>query len=210
MSRRITQIILVAGALVLVYFLLVNIKVLPSFRNIFRPSVVLIDDTPVLIREIKSISELVTVTAYDEVVVSAVKPSPTGSVKQLIQLLQPAPVVASDRLVLVVKGQVMAGCDLSQLSENAIFLQDDSVSIQLPASRILEIIVNPSGTETFIEDGEWSQVEVNAVKLRAKELLQRRAMDKVILAKADAQALRVMHGFLSAAGFRRIRVTIAR
>ena len=137
---------------------------------------------------------------------SQVRPVPSGSPKKILDYISPVPLVQAERLVLVVKGKVIAGTDLSRLESNAVFISDDSVSVTIPAARIQDIIVNPSGTDIFIEDGNWSQAETNKLVSQASEKLRQRATEKGILEKADEQALKVLRNFLELQGFQKIRV----
>lgn len=179
---------------------------LPSPRDLFREAPVVIDNTPILIKEIRQVSQLVTLTAMDEVVVSQVKAAPTSSPRQLLHLVSPVIPISVDRLVLVVKGTVLVGTDLSALTDQQVFVSGDSVSLQVPSAKILQVTVNPSGTETFIEEGDWTPDEVNALKSKAADQLSLRAREKGLLKRADAQALLVLQNFLKAMGFKKIRV----
>lgn len=206
MIRSMRYIIVVLAILAGGYFLASSLNLLPSFRKIFTAAPVVIDETPILIKEIRQISEMVSITSFDEVVVSSHKPVAAGSARQLIDLLSPAPLHTLDRMVLVIKGKVMVGTDLSQLGSQQVYIQGDSVSMQVPAARILDIIVNPSDTETFIEEGEWNASEVNALKVKAREKLEARAKEKGLLRKADEQSLLVISNFLRMLGYKKIRV----
>lgn len=179
---------------------------LPSPGRLFRPSPVLIDETPVLITEIKQLANLVTIEASDEVAVGLVRPARGASAKKILEWISPAPIVTTDRLVLVVKGKLYAGTDLSAVDSSRIFIAGDSVSLQLPAAKILDIIVNPSDAEVFIEDGNWSQEETNQLVVSAREKLRQRATERGILNRADEQALMVLHEFLRLQGFNKIRI----
>ncbi|MBZ5855570.1 DUF4230 domain-containing protein [Flavihumibacter profundi] len=189
-----------------IYVLVVKAGWLPSPSMIFKPAPVLIDQTPILINEIRQVSQLVSITAFDEVVVSTVKPAPVGSARQLLHLVTPTAGLALDHLVLVVKGTVQVGTDLGGLSDQQVFASGDSVSLTLPAAKILQVTANPSGTETFIEEGIWLPAEVNTLKLKAIEQLKARAIEKGLLHKADVQSLQVMQHFLKALGYTRVRV----
>ena len=178
------------------YFIGIRLGKIPSLKDLFSEAPVLIEDTPLLIKEVREISQLISISALDEVVVSQVKPAPATSVKQLIRMSSPIPQIATERLVLIVKGTVLAWTDLDKLQDKNIYIEGDSISLTLPPARILNIIVNPSGTETFLEEGEWKQEEVNALKLKAVEAMRRRATEKQVLQKADSNSLQVMHNFL--------------
>lgn len=198
----IASVLIMAG----LYIFAVKFDWLPSPAKLFKPSPVLIDDTPLLITRINQLSQLVTLTSFDEVVVSTIKPSPVGSAKQLLNLVTAGQSPSIDRLVLVVKGSVQIGTDLKQMTLHHFFVKGDSISLTLPPARILEVIANPSGTETFIEEGSWSPQEVQILKQKAVAELSARAIEKGLLHKADQQSLKVMQQFLQALGFTKIRV----
>jgi hypothetical protein len=204
--RGIVKIVAALVIVVLLYSLLVKLNWLPSVSSWFKASPVLIEETPLLITEIKQIATLLTIESSDEVVVSQVRPVPAGSPKKILDYISPVPLVQAERLVLVVKGKVIASTDLSRLESNAVFIRDDSVSVTIPAARIQDIIVNPSGTDIFIEEGNWSQAETNKLVSHASEKLRQRATEKGILVKADEQALKVLRNFLALQGFQKIRV----
>jgi hypothetical protein len=199
---------IVAGLLIIVllYSLLVKLNGLPSVSSWFKPGPVLIEETPLLITEIKQIATLMTIESSDEVVVSQVRPVPPGSPKKILDWISPLPLAQAERLVLVVKGKVIAGTDLNRMEANAVFIREDSVSVTIPSATIQDIIVNPSGTDVFIEEGNWSQAETNRLVSQASEKLRQRATEKGILVKADEQALKVLRNFLALQGFQKIRV----
>lgn len=201
---------IIAAVLILsgLYFFAIKLDWLPSPSKIFQPAPVLIDETPLLISKISQLSQLVTITGFDEVVVSSIKPSPAASARQFLNLLTAGHAPSVDRLVLVVKGSVLAGTDLKQLSAQQIFVKGDSASLTLPQAGILEVVANPSGTETFIEEGDWSPQEVKALKQKAVNDLRSRAISRGLVQKADQQALQVMQQFLQALGYKKIRVAI--
>ncbi|ULQ58124.1 DUF4230 domain-containing protein [Flavihumibacter rivuli] len=200
------RLILLVASITLIWWIAGKINPDLGFGSLFKSSPLLIDDTPVLITEIKSLNQLFTVTSMDEVVISEVKPAETGSLRNILHMTLPMPGMAVDKIVLVARGKVMAGADLSRLSEKDIFIREDSISLRLPRAVILDIIINPSDTETFMETGNWSPEAVTKVKLKAKELLRIRALEQGILNKADEQALKVMSGFLHTMGFQKVRV----
>lgn len=206
MIRRTINIIAALLIISGVYYFAVKAQWLPSPGKLFRPAAVIIDNTPILIREIRQVNQLVSVTAFDEVVVSAVKPSPIGSARSILQMVSPISPISADRLVLVVKGSVQVGIDLGLISDQQVFVQGDSVSLQVPAAQILLVTTNPSGTETFIEEGNWNPEEVNQLKLKAADQFKSRAIAKGLLKKADAKALLVLQNFLKALGYQKIRV----
>lgn len=198
--RSFTKYIVILLAMIIFVVLLQRMKVLPGFTDLFKSKPVLIDDTPVLIKEIREMTQLITVTSFDEVVVDSVKES-TDILHALTGIsLKP------DRVVIVAKGSVQAGINLRYLSETDIQIVEDSITIDLPDAEILEVIVNPSGFSTFSETGVWSPDAVNLVKAKAKRVMEYRSVQKNILQMADNRGKLLMENFLRSAGFKRVVV----
>ena len=170
-------------------------KRLHIFDGLFASKPLLIDNTPLVIREIRSIAELNTATLYQEIVVDSIAPSAI-------------PLQAKREIVLIVKGRVLAGIDLQQLQDKDVYVKEDSVHIILPQATIRDVIINPSAIETFYEFGRWSNEEITALKLSAREKLLASAVEKNLLDRADTKAKAVITQFLKVAKFEKIRVDI--
>ncbi len=198
--------ILIAVTVILGVMLLQRLNIFPKIKEIFGAKPVLIDNTPLLIKEIRELAQLITITSYDEVVADSTKASSLDIVKAITGIsFQPfSPPV--DRLVIVAKGKVMAGTDLLGLDANDIVVTDDSVSVKLPPARILDVIINPSDFSTFTETGEWSNAAVTLVKLKARRKMEQRAIQKNVLYMAQARSELLMENFLKTAGFRKVYI----
>jgi hypothetical protein len=190
------------ATLFVIIFLLQRAKLLPSFGNIFGSQPVVIDSTPILVKEIKSLSQLITITAYNELVVDSVKPFAIPIMPGMS-----VPIHAmDDHLVLIGKGRVLAGVDLSKIQDKDIYVKDDSVSIILPKAEILQVITNPSDFETFEEKGDWTDKEVTAVKIKLQRKMIAAVTQQNILPKAAATANVMMENFMRSVGFTKVSV----
>jgi Protein of unknown function (DUF4230) len=203
--KKIGRKILYLAIIVIAYWLLSHFNILPSFSSIFKPKPVLIDDTPILVEEIKKISQLVTITVFDEVVVQQEKTN-TRYLNNPDAII-PIPYQSTGKLVLIGRGRVLAGIDFKKLLEKDCFIKGDSVSVKLPKAEILTAIMNPSDFETFSETGRWSAEDVTAVKLKAREKLISRAMQQDISGKAGAKSRQATERFLRLLGFTRIHIS---
>ena len=163
---------------------------LPSW-DIFSSKAVTIDDTPILIKDIRSLGQVITATYYDEVVVDSV-----------IKHQFPQLPITDDKLVIIAKGKVLAGIDLKGLADSSVTVKKDTVWMQLPQTKIIDVIINPGDYETFEEKGKWSQEAVTAVKLKAKDKITGNASNNDIIEKANAKAKAVLEDFFHAAGFK--------
>lgn len=200
MTRLAFKLLLVVILAATAWYLLAKTDWLPSLRELVKPKAVRIDETPVVVGEIRKLAEWTTIVAYDEVVEDTVRTE--SSPNPLSALTGP------DRLVLVVKGTVRAGTDLSAMEEGSITRIGDSVAVTLPPARILDVSVNPSGVETFMESGQWPGEAFERVKIKARDRIRDRALQQGILARADRRAAMLMENLLRQSGFEKTGVTI--
>jgi hypothetical protein len=194
------RLLTVAALVIAILWVLDRTSIFPSVSTWFKPKPVLIDNTPLVIKEVRQIAELNTMQLYAELVVDSTeytKPNPAITALRAIGLA-PLPAI-SRQLVLIAKGRVKAGIDLKQIEAVA---TGDSVSIRLPKATITEVITNPADFETFVENGYWTNTEVIAVKEKARRQLLGMAWRQNLPAKADARARQVLELFLRQSGFR--------
>lgn len=188
--RLIKKPLLILLLVLLVIFLLKRMNV---FSGLFASKPLVIDKTPLVIKEVKSIGELNTATLYQEIVVDSVAPSPIRF-------------AAKREIALILKGKVTAGIDLQRLADEDVYVKDDSVRVFLPPAVIREVIINPTGVETFYEFGRWTNEEITQLKLSGKNKLLLYASQSKLLEKADTKARMIIEAFLQAAGFKKINV----
>lgn len=210
MRKIVRRYLLIAVIAVVAVLLLLKTNWLGSFKNIFKAQPVVIDNTPILIKEINELAQLCTITAYDEVVVDSTVIQPKSAVEMILpdfSKFSGLPVTGK-RIVIIGKGQVTAGVDLKKLQPQHFFILEDSIALTLPPPEILDAIINPSGFETFDEIGEWSSEAVNAVKIKARNKMIERALQQKILEQAGQRSITLMENFLRSAGFKKVTVVI--
>lgn len=208
--RALRNILLIILLAMVAWWLMGKLNILPSLGNIFKPKEVVIDQTPIVIRQIKPLAQLATITAYTEVTADSTVRTTVG--ERLRDVINPfSPGVAMERQLIVVgKVVIHAGVNLEKLTPQDVFVSGDSVSIRLPAAEILDVIVNPSGTDIFLEEGEWSNAAVVAMKERIRQKAETEVKANGILFQADERARDVLLNFFRAAGFTKITITKAR
>lgn len=183
---------------------------LPSLSNIFKAQPVVIDDTPILIKEINELAQLCTITTYNEVIadsVTVVRKTPMETLLPDFSGFQGLPVTAK-RLVIIGKGTVVAGTDLKNIDAADIFTQGDSIFLRLPRSEILDAIMNPTDFEIFSEMGRWEPDAITAVKIKARDEMVRLALEQQILEKADNRSKQLLENFLFSIGYNRVEVAV--
>jgi Protein of unknown function (DUF4230) len=200
---------LVIALLVLALILAIQkLNWLPDFSKWFAAKPLLIDNTPLVIKEIKSISQLYTAQLYAEVVADSAVMNTAGVANTTLRAIgmPTLPIPEGRKLVLIVKGKVVAGVNLQSLGPKDIFTDKDSIAVQLPPAEILDVITNPSDIETFMEEGTWTERERTAVKNKARTYLLKEAARQRLTSKASEQAVMVMEHFLRTAGYNKIYI----
>jgi len=208
MAKLFKKIVIAAALIFVIIFLFQKISWLPSFKNIFRSQPVVIDETPIIIKEINTLAQLVTVTFTDEVVMDTAKVG--NGMPSLLPLSIGTILTPSvDKLVIIGRGKVIAGTDLKQIKEKDVFVTGDSIHVNLPAAQILQTIVNPSGFETFIEQGSWSEAAATSLKVKIRDKITKQALEQQILKQANDRSLNIIEVFLRNTGFKKIGITIS-
>jgi len=188
--------------LLIVGWLFTTYKVLPSLTNIFKPKPVLIENTPIVVKQIQAIAQLVTISAYEELVADTTVID-TKSIN--IPLLPPIQLSTLPRkLVIIGKSTTNIGIDMQQLRNNDISGTKDSIHIILPAAQILDVIINPSDVEVFIEEGTWDNTAVTKLKSKIRYLAVADAMSRGLLAQSERKAVDVLTNFFKAAGYNKV------
>lgn len=195
---------------VVLWWVLGKLKLLPSFGHIFSPQKVVIDQTPLVIQQIRPLAQLATITAYTEVVADTAAPASTAD--RLRDIFNPFSfqVTVNRRLVVVGKVVVHAGVDLYKLQPGDVYAQGDSISIRLPPAQILDVIINPSGTDIFLEEGKWDNTAVTNLKATLQNKAVQEVKNRGVLYQADERARQVLTNFLQAAGFKKINLAKGR
>lgn len=207
MRKAIKKYVIIVLAVISVFFIFRRMNILPSFKNIFKSQPITIDETPIILQKINILAQLLTITYTDEVVMDTSKigsglpslvPSNVGAV------LMPA----VDRLVIIGRGEVIAGTDLKNLSEKDISVTGDSVHIILPRATILQTIINPTGFETYDEKGKWSEQEVTQLKLKIRNEITQRALRENILDQANQRCVEIIRTLIANSGFKKINIEL--
>ncbi|MDQ6844913.1 MAG: DUF4230 domain-containing protein, partial [Bacteroidota bacterium] len=180
MRKILQKYLVIAASILLILFLLQKINWIPSFKNIFASQPIVIEETPIIIKEVNTLSQLITVTYADEIVMDETKQGngmPSLMAAGMGMILVPS----TDKLVMIGRGKVLAGMDLKILQDKDVNVTRDSIHITLPAAKILNTVINPSGFEIFDEKGDWKEDEVIALKIKVKDELTKRALQQNIL-----------------------------
>lgn len=166
-------------------------------------------DTATVVTEIKKISEFTTYTYIDELIIHEQKTEEKES-KGIFGIgKKDVPDSLKSEIVMIVSGVTRAGYDLGKLTENDLKITGDTISVNLPAVEIFDVIVNPSDTRMFVEEGKWSHEEVTAMQVNCRNQMHQNALDRGILDKANEVGKEKVENLFKALGFKMVTVTAA-
>ena len=164
-------------------------------------------DTATVVTEIKKISEFTTYTYIDELIIHEKKAEEKESKGHIFGIgKKDVPDTLRSEIVMIVSGVTRAGYDLGKLSENDLKISGDTITVKLPATEIFDVIVNPSDTRMFVEDGKWSHEEVTAMQVNCSNQMHQNALDRGILNKANEIGKEKVENLFKALGFKVVTV----
>ena len=155
-----------------------------------------IDNTANVVEKIKEISEFTTACYYEEAVLKDSKVEKhEGGFLGLVDT------ETSREIVIIAKGKVRAGFDLSKVTEDKMIIKSDTICITLPEPQIFDVIINPSDYEMYVEEGKWSHEEVTALQTNYRTQLLAKANDAGILNKAKEAGKKRLESLFMTFGF---------
>ena len=164
-----------------------------------------IADTKNVVEHVREISEFTTASYYEEFVVQeskiVAKESLFGFKKDQVDSVQ-------NEIVIILKGKVRAGFDLSKMTEADLCAKSDTLLVHLPAPELFDVIINPSDYEIFIEEGKWSHDEIQAFQVQSKEQLRTHALQEDIIGKARTEGKERLTNLFKTFGYKVVEVSI--
>lgn len=170
-----------------------------------------IDETANVVTEIKKISEFTSACFYEDIILQDTKTSKVVNNAvgdKIANLLGKNEGLSKDELVIVASGKVRAGFHLNNLDENHIFVNGDTLTVDLPKAEIFDVIVNPSDFDIYIEDGKWSHEHVTKLEEKAVGQIKKDAEKDGILDKATQSGVKKLTDMFKTFGFSVVNITI--
>ncbi len=170
-----------------------------------------IDETANVVTEIKKISEFTSACFYEDIILQDTKTSKVVNNAvgdKIANLLGKNEGLSKDELVIVASGKVRAGFHLNNLDENHIFVNGDTLTVDLPKAEIFDVIVNPSDFDIYIEDGKWSHEQVTKLEEKAVGQIKKDAEKDGILDKATQSGVKKLTDMFKTFGFSVVNITI--
>lgn len=194
---------LLAGALAalslaaLVVWLATGIGLLRLIGNLRGGNVVMQASQPTVVRQIQQLQRLETVRYSVDKIISGERDS-----AYLPKFL------VSDRLLLVVHGEVIGGLDLSRLQSSDVSVRGRVVTIHLPSPEILVTRVDNAKTRVYSRDtGLFSSPDPyleSELREEAERQLQQAAQQDGILKTAEENARNALTTILKGLGFQQV------
>ena len=154
-------------------------------------------DQPTVVRQIQKLQRLETVSYTMDKIISGEHDNPI-----LPKFL------ASDRLLLMVHGEVIAGVDLGKLQPSDVAISERKVSVRMPKAEILVTRLDNEKTRVYSRDtGLFSSPDPNLetqVRQEAERQVQQAALQDGILKSADENARSSVQSILNGLGFQQI------
>lgn len=186
-----------------VYYMAIQFKVL---NNPFEIKPIELLDTPTIVKEVRNMSQLISVCYFDQVVVAS-DPSKEKMPPPILKIFE-RKTQNGDKLVLLTSAKIFAGCDLANFDSTDFEVRDTVITIRIRSARILDVVMNPSDISVFSESGNWSMSETNLLKTFALAKIRNRALDKGILSDADARVQTSLRDFFMALGFKEVEFQV--
>jgi hypothetical protein len=155
--------------------------------------------SPVVVEGIRELDELATVQLTESVVITR---ESGGS--QLERAL------TGERVLLVATGEVEAGVDLSEIGEDDVRVEGESVTIRLPDPEILDSSLDEEGTRVYDRDRGLlnlgaDDVLVQEARRDAEEEILAAARENDVLDQAETNAEDSIRAFVTTLGFEEVR-----
>lgn len=86
-------------------------------------------------------------------------------------------IFSDDHLVRIYKGTLRLGIDLKELSEQNVFIQNDTLFMTLPPIKLLdEHFIDEANTRSFHETGKWKPADRERMYQKAQLMMKQRAL----------------------------------
>jgi hypothetical protein len=156
-------------------------------------------DQPTVIRQIRALQRIETVSYTMDKIISGERENPI-----LPKFL------AGDRLLLMVHGEVIAGVDLSKLQPGDVTVSGHTVSIHLPNAEIFTTRLDNEKTKVYSRDtGLFSTPDPELegeVRLEGERQLQASALQDGVLKTAETNARQTVSSLLNGLGFTNVDI----
>ena len=161
-----------------------------------------IERTAAVVEQVRRIGELSSAGYYEELVLTDKDESYLSELKRVSGLNR---LTGNSDFVLICKGRVRAGFDLTKVQGSDFSVSGDTLRLTLPPVEILDVVLNPADYELFA--GHRTHEETTGLLLQAKQRLRADAVRDGILDQAELSAEGQLRRLFSAMGYREVLLT---
>ncbi len=192
LSQQIRKALAVKMTLVVVCLIVVAVVVGKCYKSVNESEISVghtdrIGITPVQVAQIKSIGQWEFLSIVDEELVDTVRRGFWGD----------------SELSRIYYGTLRLGIDLHNVQEGWITMEEDTVVVTLPAIGLLdENFMDEARTQTFYEDGKWTEADKASLTRRAHEAMKRRCLTAANVRNAQLNAMAQFDNLLKSMGYK--------
>ena len=134
-----------------------------------------IDRTAAVVEQVRRMGELSSAGFYEELVLTDKDDSYLGELRRVDGIRR---IAGSGDFVIICKGRVRAGFDLTKMKPSDFSVSGDTLRVTLPPVEVLDVIINPTDYEHF--SGHRTHEETVGIILQAKQRLRADAVQAEI------------------------------
>ena len=156
--------------------------------------------SPVVVEGVRELDQLATVRVTESILVTR----ESGSENALDRLF------SGEKVLLVATGDVEAGVDLSEVGEEDVRVEDETVAIRLPEPEVLSASLDEEKTRVYDRDYGPLNLRpdddlVEEARAEAEERIEAAARENGVLKTAETNAEGSIGAFVRALGFEEVR-----
>ena len=164
-----------------------------------------IDKTAAVVEQVRRMGELSSAGFYEELVLTDKDDSYLGELRRVDGIRRFA---GSGDFVIICKGRVRAGFDLTRMKPSDFSVSGDTLRVTLPPVEVLDVIINPTDYEHF--SGHRTHEETVGIILQAKQRLRADAIQAGVLDQAEASGVAGLQRLFGSLGYREVEIILSK
>ncbi len=164
-----------------------------------------IDRTAAVVEQVRRMGELSSAGFYEELVLTDKDDSYLGELRRVDGIRR---IAGSGDFVIICKGRVRAGFDLTKMKQSDFYASGDTLRVTLPPVEVLDVIINPTDYEHF--SGHRTHEETVGIILQAKQRLRADAVQAGVLDQAEASGVASLQRLFSSLGYKEVDIILSK
>ena len=164
-----------------------------------------IDRTAAVVEQVRRMGERSSAGFYEELVLTDKDDSYLGELRRVDGIRR---IAGSGDFVIICKGRVRAGFDLTKMKQSDFYASGDTLRVTLPPVEVLDVIINPTDYEHF--SGHRTHEETVGIILQAKQRLRADAVQAGVLDQAEASGVASLQRLFSSLGYKQVDIILSK